>query len=392
MILIILFWISVFLIFHSYVLYPLILRILAKGKEENREVYSMDDDLPFVSVIMSVHNEEKVIVEKIRSIYYTLYPLNKLEVIVGSDNSNDATNRICKVYTGNYHNFRFFEYKERQGKPSVINKLAEQAKGEILIITDANVMFNIHTIFEIVKYFKNSKTGLVDSIMLHRGLKKSGISFQESAYISREVLIKKQEGIIWGTMMGPFGGCYAIRKVDFPGIPPNSLVDDFYVNMKILEKGKNTMTSISAFVTEDVSNEITDEFRRKVRIATGNFQNLRKFFHLIFKSKPGLGFSFISHKIIRWFGPFFLILAFVSNLLLIDMQFYRITLYLQLFIILLVLFDLIFKKFNLHIIFLRFITHFLTMNLALLFGFVRFTTGVKSGIWQPTRRNQIEKN
>ena len=87
MILQILFWTSVFLIFHSYMLYPLILKFLSRNKKPNSEVYTPEDDLPMVSVIMSVHNEEMVIVEKIRSIYYTLYPQNKFEVLVGSDNS-----------------------------------------------------------------------------------------------------------------------------------------------------------------------------------------------------------------------------------------------------------------------------------------------------------------
>ena len=138
-------------------LYPLILKFLSRNKKPNSEVYTPEDDLPMVSVIMSVHNEEMVIVEKIRSIYYTLYPQNKFEVLVGSDNSTDGTNRICKVYSGNYNEFRFFEFKKRQGKPAVVNQLVEKAKGEILILTDAKVFFEIDTIYELVKNFKNQK-------------------------------------------------------------------------------------------------------------------------------------------------------------------------------------------------------------------------------------------
>lgn len=392
MILQIIFWIPVFLIFHSYLLYPLILRILVKGKEENQNVYSTDDELPFVSILMSVHNEEMVIVEKIRSIYYTQYPPNKFEVIIGSDNSTDGTNRICKVYSGNYNAFHFYQFNERQGKPAVINQLAEKANGQILIITDANVIFQPHTIFELVKHFRNKKTGLTDSVMTHSGITKSGISVQENAYISMEVINKQREGTIWGTMMGPFGGCYAIRKEDFPVIPVNSLVDDFYVNMKILEKGKNSISSSKAFVSEDVSNNLTDEFKRKIRISTGNFQNFKRFSKLLFTRRKGLAFSFISHKILRWLGPFLFLTAFLSNFLLINYPFYRILFFCQLFIILLTGIDVILQKINVHIVLLRFIRHFLTMNIALLIGFFKFANGVKSGAWEPTRRNQSEKN
>jgi cellulose synthase/poly-beta-1,6-N-acetylglucosamine synthase-like glycosyltransferase len=390
MILQIIFWSAVFLIFHTYLLYPFLLALLAKGKEENKKVYSHKDELPFVSILISAHNEEKIIMEKIRSIYYTLYPLNKFEVLIGSDNSTDRTNRICKIYDWNYKDFRFFEFTERQGKPSIINKLKEEAKGEILIITDANVMFKLSTMFELVKHFKNINTGLVDSVMVHKGLNRDGISYQENAYISMEVLTKQREGIIWGTMMGPFGGCYAIRKVDFPYIPVNSLVDDFFVNMKILEKSKDSVNSSSSIVVEDVSNDLSDEFRRKIRIATGNFQNLVRFFPLLFTGKKGLAFSFISHKIIRWLGPFLLATAFISNLLLFNILFYKILFLLQLFVLLLALIDIILKKLRLHIVPLRFITHFLSMNLALFIGFIKFAIGVKSGIWEPNRRNQSE--
>ena len=391
MILIILFWTSVFLIFHSYVLYPLILAFLARNKKENTLVYEANEELPFVSIIMACHNEEMVLVEKIRSLYYTLYPLNKFEVLVGSDASTDGTNRICKVYSGNYEGFQFYPFKERKGKPSIVNQLIAKAKGDIVIITDANVLFQIKTIFELVKHFKNKKIGLVDTVMMHTGLNKSGISFQENAYISQEVKSKQREGNIWGTMMGPFGGCYAVREEDFPSLPKNFLVDDFYVNMKILDKGLKTVNSSTAWVTEDVSNNLSDEFKRKIRIATGNFQNLKKFFFLLFQRKKGLAFSFISHKIIRWFGPFFFLTAFTSNFLLINTLPYKILFFLQLFILSLSLSDIIFKKLNLHIVFLRFITHFIGMNIALFIGFFTFLFGVNSGIWEPTRRKQSER-
>ncbi len=159
---------------------------------------------------------------------------------------------------------------------------------------------------------KTSKIGLVDTNMVNRGMKEEGISYQEKAYISREVRIKDHESRLWGAMMGPFGGCYAIRKEDYAQVPANFLVDDFYINMSIFEKGKLAINDVHAIVFENLPDELKVEFRRKVRIGTGNFQNLRKFWRLIFTSR--YGFAFLSHKVVRWFGPFFLLIALAANI------------------------------------------------------------------------------
>ena len=186
MILELLFWISVLVLFHSYILFPFMLKVIARKKSENQTKYCLSDPLPFVSFIMAVHNEEQVIIEKIKSIFYTNYPLGRFEVLVGSDASTDGTNRILEVFSKNYEHFQFRLFKKRMGKPEIINLLAEEAKGEIFILTDANVFLQESTLFEIVRHFKNPEIGLVDTKMYHRGDAVHGISYQENAYINWE--------------------------------------------------------------------------------------------------------------------------------------------------------------------------------------------------------------
>lgn len=387
---IVIFWISVFAIFHSYVLFPVILKLFAKRKPEIQNQYSENDDLPKVSILMAAFNEEEVIVKKIESIYNTKYPKNKLEVHVGSDNSTDNTNTLLEELSKKYDSLYFQNFTERQGKPNIINQLYDKSKGEILILTDANVFLDPETIFNLVKYYKNEKIGLVDSNMINVGLKKEGISYQEKSYISREVIIKNNESNIWGTMIGPFGGCYSIRKTLYTKVPKNYLVDDFFINMKVFEQGFKAINSIDAKVYEDVSNNLKDEFRRKIRIATGNFQNLKTFGHLLHSSSiNGLAFCFLSHKVLRWLGPFLFIIAFITNLFLgIHNKTYEYLFYIQCFTLIIPIIEHILRKLKIHIITLRFITHFYTMNLALLLGFFKFIKGVKSNVWKPTKRNQ----
>lgn len=385
----IIFWVSVALLFHSYILYPFILYILSFRQKQNIDVFSQADDLPSISIIMAAHNEDDVIGKKIDSIFNTSYPLSKIELLIGSDCSTDRTNEIVKIKSTEYKGITFLEFSNRQGKANTMNQLLDLSKGEIIFSTDANVIFTPDTIFHAIKYFKNSEIGLVDTHMTNTGLNKQGISIQESTYISREVMIKNREGLTWGTMMGPFGGCFAIRKSCYHKVPKNFFMDDFYINMKVLECGKKTMNSLESIVYEDVSNKLSEEFRRKIRISIGNFQNLSAFKHLLWPPYKSVGFAFLSHKVIRWFGPFLLLLAAISNIFLIDdYQIYTYTLIAQLIFYLMPLVDFLLGKINIHLVVLRFSTHFISMNLALLVGLIKYLKGVKSNVWQPTQRNQ----
>ena len=385
----IIFWLSFAAIFHSYVVFPLIINIMASGRKESWQQETGSSE-SFVSILISAFNEEDVIEEKIRSINNSDYPDENYEILVGSDASTDNTNAILeKLAKDPKLHLKFYPFKQRQGKPNVINQLVEHARGGIIILSDANVMFEKDTISELVKPFSNPEIVLVDRQMINIGMKNEGISHQEKAYISREVRIKHQESLIWGTMMGPFGGCFAIRKTLFVEVPSNFLVDDFFLNMIVLENGSKAINNPKARVFEDVSNDLGIEFRRKIRIATGNFQNLHRFRKLLWPPWIGLAFSFLSHKVIRWAGPFFMLAAFFTLIALsLNSSFYLVLLLGYSGILILPLLDLILKKLNFHIFILRFITHFCAMNLAMLIGFFRNLKGVKSNVWQPTKRHQ----
>ena len=126
-----------------------------------------------------------------------------------------------------------------------------------------------------------------------------------------------------------------------------------------------------------------------MRISIGNFQNLGRYARLLYPPFSGVAFCFMSHKVLRWFGPFFLIIAFFSNALLFGQTwFFDTTFIIQLVLLTLPILDLILRKLKVHINLLRYVTHFYLMNLALLVGFVKFLRGVETNIWQPTQRYQ----
>ncbi len=389
MVLEIMFWFSVFLLFYTYMLYPFLLRLLRRRKKVNDIIYDKEEDIPPVSIIIAAYNEEKVIVEKIDSIYNSNFPFSKMEVLIGSDASTDSTNTIIQKLQKKYKNLHLTVFKVRKGKGNILNELVSKAKYPLLILTDANVMFDKSTVYELLKHFKNHKIGLVDAHMVNKKIKKRGISYQERYYIEWEVFNKNSEGIIWGTMMGPFGGCYALRKELFVPVPHNFIVDDFYINMKVLEKDYHAINDLNAYCYEDASHKIMEEFRRKVRISAGNFQNLMYFFHLLFSNIRGLSFSFLSHKVLRWLGPFLIISIYVSCLLLsFGNPYYIVLLYILSGMFLMIFVDVFIEKIGINSVILRFITHFYVMNLALLLGFFKYLKGIKTNVWEPTKRHQ----
>lgn len=378
------FWSAALMLIHSYFLYPLFLEFLALFKPRSNN--KLQTDFKGVSILMSVYNEEKIIAQKLDSIFKSNYPMDKIEVIIGSDCSNDKTELIIKEYSVLYPQVKLHVFSDRTGKPQILNKLIQHAQHEYLIFTDANVLFDKDNIKNLYNGFSDG-VGLVGSTIINEGLKKSGISRQEGRYIKGENRIKYNEGFLWGTMMGPFGGCFMMRRKLFESIPPNFIVDDFYLSMIVIEKKQDCICAEDAICFEDVSDDMFQEFRRKKRISAGNYQNLKRFAAIAKRPLTSAGFCFISHKVFRWWGPFAIIITFITSLFL---SFYY-KIYFALFILIALLLltpvvDSFQKKVRLNIFIIRMSSYFVMMNVALLAGYIQYKKGIKTNVWNRTER------
>ncbi|MDR2964087.1 MAG: glycosyltransferase [Bacteroidales bacterium] len=372
---------------YCYVVFPLSMIVRVRGKRNNAVLFTAQEELPEVAVIMAVYNEEEVIAEKLRTTFATSYPREKLHVYIGSDNSTDATHAIIETFRKEYAQLSLKMYSQRQGKPAIINDLVAQCTEMVIILTDANVYFEPETVFELIKHYKNPEIGLVGALIVNTNVKKSGISYQEKTYLSLENKVKFAEGVLGGAMIGAFGGAFSLRRELYKPVPPNFIVDDFYITMQVLVQGRQAILEPTALCYEDVANVPSEEFRRKVRISTGNFQNLREFRSLLRCNSVGL--YFFSHKVLRWLTPFFLcgiilisgILAFYSFSFAVIFAVFACSL-------IAVAAEGLLKKIGIHTRLLRFISHFYRMNFALLIGYCNYKKGVQSNVWQPTKRNQ----
>jgi cellulose synthase/poly-beta-1,6-N-acetylglucosamine synthase-like glycosyltransferase len=383
--LLVIFFGSVLLVMHTYLFYPVAMMVLYARPRTKPAEYTTADELPAVAVLIAAYNEENVIREKIISVFGSSYPMHKIKVYVGSDASEDETDTLVTELKERYAALELIKFNGRVGKISIINHLQSLGDEDILIMTDANVIFRPTTIFELVKYFKDQRVGIVAANIIKESPDNEGISFQEKKYLTYENRLKACESNAFNLIMGAEGGCYAIRNDLFSKVPLKFIVDDFFITLQVLTRKKFTLFNPSAICIEDVPSDISGEYRRKVRISSGNFQNLFFFKRMLVKFWSPIGFTFWSHKVLRWLTPFFLVAGLISSaFLMLDTQVFIIIFTVQLagFI-----FPLLNHLFRFRNTILRFISHFYLMNFALLEGFFKFMSGIKSSVWQPVKRN-----
>ncbi len=390
-------WGSLALLAHTYAVYPALMRLIARGRSLPEDRFEHDEELPETAVLMAVHNEEAVLEETLRSILASDYPADRLRVFVGSDGSTDRSDGIAGEVAARDPRLRLVPFGGRNGKIRVINQLAEEAAlgfrdpgSALFVLCDANVAWTPPMLLRLASHFKRGPVGIVGAAVRDRVREHSGIGDQEEAYVGLENIVKFAEGVLWGRVVGMFGACYAMRARLFVPVPPHHIVDDFYQTYACLEQGSDAIVDLDAVCHEAVSTDIREEFRRKRRIAAGNFQNWRRFrtFLQPWNSSPGTAFAFWSHKGLRWCGPFLLIAALLSCLALAALH--------PVHLLPLAGFAAVFamaavdwllaKRGRRPVKLFRFARYFLSMNVALLLGFCDFLRGPRNSVWEPTRR------
>lgn len=381
----ILFFVSAFCILQTYVFYPLFCIWKSRSRKQPAPERMAHENLPDVAVVFAAYNEEAVIEAKLKSIYDGSYPLNKIYVYVGSDASTDRTEELVKAFSERYAGIMLRRFPGRMGKTRIVNELIEQVKQPVLIMTDANVLFSLETIKLLVNRLENSGAAIVGANIYKEAKKEEGIVAQEKAYMRLENRIKQAESDMWELVIGVEGGCYAMRRDLFTPVPDHFKVDDFYITFQALAAKQKVLFEEKAICFEDVPVQQEVEFKRKVRISTGNFQNLSHFRALLWPPYRPLGFAFLSHKVLRWLTPFFIILCLLSSLaLMVVSNLFFILFSVQLILMLIPFLE---RRLKTGSRLVTYISHFYMMNLALLIGFFRFINGVSDSIWEPTKRN-----
>ncbi len=375
-------WAGIFIIIYTYFLYPLLLVLLAVKRRKN--VKHPENNELSVSIIISAYNEEKVIRGKIHNCDALDFPRHRLEVLIGSDGSTDLTGSIVRELTRERRYLKYFEFG-RGGKAAVINALVKEAKGDVLVFSDANTMYDENAVSKLVNALVVSGAGCVCGKLILN--EKNGKMEQgESFYWRYETAIKKLENS-FQAVSGANGAIFAIWRRSFSPLPQGTINDDFLISMKAAQTGHGIAYEENAVAREYSSGSLIQEFRRHVRDGAGHYQAMMRLPGLL---NPFLGwtwFSYVSHRLLRWVVPFILCLALILNMILLDIH----IIYRCLFVL-----QLLFYAFSLagFLLYLSGVTiklfyvpfYFLAVNMALLAGFVKLVTGNMDHRWERTER------
>jgi len=292
---------ALFLTVYTYLLFPILLFLITKLKRTEAEEIQRQECRPNVAMICSVFNEEKVIRKKIDNFLSIKYD-GHLRLYIGSDGSTDGTNNIIREFEDNERIF-FFEFP-RRGKVYVINDLMARVHEDFVVFTDANSMFEPDAVIKLLKGFTSSHIGVVCGRLK---LVSAGRITGEGFYWKYETAIKKKESLL-NCVIGANGAIYAIRNELLKPLPINVINDDFTNSMRVVEKGYGIKYAEDAVACEEVNQDDKVEFRRHIRDGAGHYRAIINLWGLLNPFKPKAFFLYVSHRLLRWLVPFFLII------------------------------------------------------------------------------------
>ena len=284
------------LLLYTYLGYPAVLGILTRFRRI--EVDRDDTYLPPVVLVISAYNEEAVIEEKLENSLALEYPTERLRILVVSDGSTDRTNAIAEGFSE--QGIELFAYIPNTGKMSALRRVLNEISSEVVVFSDANVMYEPDALRKLVRNFHDSRVGAVSGRVI---LINNNISYgkAESRYYDIEHYIQQKEGET-GAMMGADGAMYAIRQKLFRPPSADTILDDFVISMKVVEQGYWLVHEEEAVGYEKNVQEVRAEIGRKARIIAGGIQCLLRGEGIPRVSPPFLFFKFVSHKVLRWFS------------------------------------------------------------------------------------------
>lgn len=377
------FWISFILLGYTYLGYPILITLFARMKPQ-KIGGGGDPKLPQVSLIIAAHNEEKVIRQKIINSLNLDYPEDLLSIIIVSDGSTDRTNDIVNEFIS-HKRIKFLHYYPRKGKTNALNLGVKNSESKIIAFSDANIRYEPDSIKILVKNFFDPSVGCVCGKVLLEKPKESIEPLGEGTYMKYERFIHQNESR-FHTMIGTDGAMYAIRRELFRPLPEDAIVDDFIIAMRVLEKNCRIVYEPKAVGYEEAASSVSQEFKRKARMIAGGFQAigilgpvLNPFLH------PIVFFQFVSHKLLRWLAPIFMVVLFLSNVSLLQSHFYQAILIIQIAFYSLAIAAIFQENLRSKTLF-YFPYYFCSLNLAATIGLKRFITGNQPVKWEKITR------
>lgn len=396
----IIFWTFLFVIFYTFIGYGILLYLLVKIKELFVKPFEVklpsDENLPFITLFIAAYNEASVIEKKFKNSVALDYPADKLLVLFVTDGCTDATVDILQSLANkraeNLPVVRVENCSQRRGKAAAFDRGMKFAEGDIIVFTDSNTMLNSESLREIVKSFFCPDVGCVAGekrVEKESGAGEGAVT-TEGVYWKYESLLKSLDYRLYSAV-GAAGELFAVRKSLYETLPDGTLLDDFILSMKIVEKGYVIAYNSNAYAIEGTSANMKEESKRKRRIAAGGIQSIGMLMPLLNPFKyPLISFQFFSHRVLRWIvAPFLLAAILPINIIIVCNNggiIYNVLLICQVAIYLLGIIGYILSIKGRKIKILYIIYYFIFMNLNVFAGILYLFRRKSTGMWEKAER------
>ena len=376
----IIFWASVAALAYTYVGYPLLLLILSRTR--GHKVLAANCT-PSISIIITAYNEERDLAAKLNNTLALDYPKDKLEIIVASDCSSDATDSIATSFAA--HGVRLHRQTQRLGKTAAQNAAVELANGEVILFSDATTLYRPDVLKTMVRNFADPSIGCVAGQLIYVDPSNSGVGHGAVSYWSYEVFLKQHESTV-RSLIGVSGCLYAVRRSAYVPLY-HEACSDFIIATKMVEQGLRAVYEPQAICEEQTNQRADKEFAMRVRVITQTYNDLWRHRHMLNPFRGGIyAVELLSHKVMRYLVPVFLVLILVSSILLAtNSTFYFAVLLAQIVCYFFAFAGYLLQRLGVHAKLLALPHYFLLANLAATVAFYKFLRGERYARWEPIR-------
>jgi hypothetical protein len=376
----VLFYILAVFCIYSYFLYPLILKLIPPQRKVGAQTVD-DDSLPYLSLIITVHNEERLIGQKLDNSLQIDYPADRLEIIVASDCSTDNTEEIVASHAG--QGVKLVRADERKGKEYAQWCAIEQSIGEIIVFSDAATQIPQDALRTMAGEFQDPRVGAVSSE--DRFISRDGKLVGEGAYVKYEMWLRGLESDRGG-LVGLSGSFFGARREacenwDF------LTCSDFNVARNCARLG---LIAVNCPAMVGYYPDLADpqnEYVRKVRTVLRGISAIPRHPWVLNPVRMGMfSFEVWSHKIMRWGVPWFMLLFLLVTILLQGQgALYTLALIAQIVFYMVALLGWKFEKFR-DFAPVRIVLFFVQSNVAIADATLQYLTGKRVVVWTPSKR------
>ena len=376
----IVFWIAVVAIAYTYAGYPLLLMILSRFR--SKPVLRRDFTPP-VTVIIAAYNEERDIAHKLENTLALDYPKSKLEILVTSDCSSDRTDEIVKSFAD--RGVRLRRQEERLGKTAAQNAAFEKATGEVLLFSDATTHYKPDVLRHLIPSFADKSVGCVTGNVVYAHAADSSVSHGTRSYWNYEFLLKKHESAIT-SLIGVCGCMYAVRKTAYVPLY-HEACSDFLMATMMVRQGLRAVYEPDAVCVEEPNAKGSKELAVRVRIITQTLADLWRNRDVLNPFRKGFySVQLLSHKVMRYLVPLFLIALLVtSGLLAISSLFYAAIFIAQVGFYLAAAASALMVRVGINSRLLALPQYFVITNVACLLALFKLVRGERYVRWEPVR-------